>query len=487
MSDTTIDKEQNEPARDHSSETPKHLKGRLGTGGLVLIAVALAAPLSLMAGFIPVDLALGLGAATPLVFLATMLIVGVFAGGLLAMANHMRQPGAFYTYIAAGLGRTWGLGAGFVAVVGYLLVAGSTYVFIGVLTQQLVTGIFHGSAVTWWIWGLIAWVIVSGLSMLNINISTRVLATFILAELLIVLFWDLRVFWDGGPEGRAIDVTAQLGTGSIGVAFLFSVATLTGFESIQVFRAETRNPIKTVPRASYLTIATLACFYALGSWAYLVAYGTDGAIKTAATPAAGFMGALAQYAGTAVADVANVLLVTSTVASLLALQNISARYAYSLGRDGVLPKRLGHVHPRHGAPTYAAASIAAITLAIIVLLIILPIDVVTAYVAAAGLGIWALVLLTGATAVAVFVFFRLNPGLETSRWKTIYSPVLAIVAFAYVCYQATTNAAVLMAGSVPIATWCIVAILAVGAVGVAYGSWLRVNKNDVWQRIGNQF
>lgn len=57
----------------------------------MLTALALNAPLAMMAGYIPFEIGFGLGAATPVVFLLVMALMLVFAVGVLAMARHMTQ------------------------------------------------------------------------------------------------------------------------------------------------------------------------------------------------------------------------------------------------------------------------------------------------------------------------------------------------------------------------------------------------------------
>lgn len=475
-----------EVATDRKEGAPAHLQGRLGTAGLVLTALALNAPLAMMAGYIPFEIGLGLGAATPLVFLVVMALMMIFAVGLLAMARHMTQPGAFYTYITAGLGRSAGLGAGLCALVAYVLLAGGSYVFTGILVQELVAAYLPDTHLAWWVGALGMWVVVSTISLFNIDVSTKVLGVFLCIEVTIVMIWNLRVFANGGPDGLGLDVTAQLGTGSIGMAFLFGVASLAGFESLQVFRSETHEPLRTIPRASYLTVALLAGFYALSSWAYLAAFGTDAAIASAADPAGSFIGSLAQYAGQTISDLAVVIMVTSALASLLAMQNISARYVFALGRDGVLPAWVGQVDGRFHAPTRAAATVGAILGAFTVVVMVLRLDPVLTYLATAGLALWALIALMGGTALSVVAYFRRNSGLEPSPWKAVIAPSIAALGFAYVVAQATVNKDIMLGGNSTLATVSIVLIVVLFLLGMLYARWLRSNRHQAWLRIGNQ-
>jgi len=64
-----------------------------------------------------------------------------------------------------------------------------------------------------------------------------------LCEVAIIVVWDIVVLHDGGPEGRTFDPFSDFFTaGSFPLAMVFGLLVLTGFESLQVFRSETRNP-----------------------------------------------------------------------------------------------------------------------------------------------------------------------------------------------------------------------------------------------------
>lgn len=60
-------------------------------------------------------------------------------------------------------------------------------------------------------------------------------------------------------------------------------------------------------------------------------------------------------------DIVQVLLVTSLFASVLSFHNVVTRYQYALGTDGVLPARLGEVHPEHNAPSWSSLTQSAVS------------------------------------------------------------------------------------------------------------------------------
>ena len=82
-------------------------RGVLGTGSLVFMVVAAAAPLTVMAGVAPLAIMIG-GIGAPAGYLGAGIVLAVFAVAFTRMTRHVGSAGAFYAYIAKGLGKTWG-------------------------------------------------------------------------------------------------------------------------------------------------------------------------------------------------------------------------------------------------------------------------------------------------------------------------------------------------------------------------------------------
>lgn len=130
---------------------------------------------------------------------------------------------------------------------------------------------------------------------------------------------------------------------------------------------ESRDPKKNVPRSLYISVLGLGVFYTLTSLASLAGYGSsNAAIASAQGNAANFFFAPStQYAGHRVTSVMSYLIITGSFACGMAFHNTTARYAYSLGREGMLPPILGKTHPKWQSPHIA--SVAATVLSLIII------------------------------------------------------------------------------------------------------------------------
>ena len=351
--------------------TAEHLKtNALGAGGIAFLVIAAAAPLTVMAGVAPVAILVG-GIGAPAGYLAAGAVLAIFAVGFMAMTRHTGGAGAFYSYITLGLGRTMGMSSGVLAVVAYNALQIGVY---GLLGQQVSDAIatFTGYDVPWWVLALAAVVVVWFVGRRGIDVGARILGVLLIAETAILALLAGAVVVQGGAPGTSalsaasFSPEAMFAPGMIGV-LAFCFAAFMGFESTALYRPEARNPERSIPRATYGAagghrgrhpgaVVFMGLFYCLIVWAIIQAFGNEGVLAAAAAdPATLFFVAIEQYVGTWASDVMYVLIMTSVLASQIAFHNAINRYTFNLARDGLLPARLAHTHPRYGSPSVAGA------------------------------------------------------------------------------------------------------------------------------------
>lgn len=464
------------------------LRGSLGVPGLVFTVIAYNGPLAVVAGFIPLVIGYGNGRGAPATFAVIAALLMVFAVGLVAMSRYMRSPGAFYSYISAGLGRIPGLGGAFVALLAYFAITTGSMVFGGIAVANLVEGTFNGPDVPWWVWTAILLVVSSACSTLNIDFSAKVLIIALSLEVILVLCWQVAVGVDGGPSGVQWGsyTPSAFGEGSLAFGLVFGALCFTGFEAVAVFREETRDPVKTVPRATYLTVAILGTLYSLSALMYLTSFGPADAVTLGATdPAGSFTGSVSEFLGGFAADLISVLLVTSVFAALVACLNITSRYIYTLGSDGVFSQRLGSVHEKHGSPRSAALFVSGLVGAGLLVTALLGVDEVKAYATLTGVGGVCLILLMTATSLAVVAFFR-RGGHDASFLQSIVAPVLSLAGLGYILYLCVTNMSSVIGLSEGQARLALLAIVAIAGAGMGLAAVERVRRPDVYARIGRQ-
>ncbi|QRY85658.1 APC family permease [Tsukamurella tyrosinosolvens] len=441
---------------------PHRLSGGLGPGAIVFMVVAAAAPLTVIAGTVPLGISAGNGAAYPASYLVCTVILLFFAVGFTAMSRRVPGAGAFYTYITHGLGRHVGLGAAFLALLTYTAVQGAVYGYIGAAIDVFVAG-HGGPSVPWYVWSLAMMAVVGLLGYRHIDLSGKVLGVLLVCEVGIVLAIDAAVLVSGGESGpstAALHPAAFL-AGAPGVALIFAVAGYIGFEATAVFRDEARDPARTIPRATYLALLVIGGFYALSSWSVVTAWGDDGAVALAgANPEGMVVETAVSYLGSAAGDLVEILLITSLFAALLSFHNVLARYIFSLGNSAALPSRCGRSHVRHSSPHVASVVQTVSALVLVVASAAVGLDPVTEVFAwFAGIASVGVVALMTLTSIAVLVYFRRN-AVDDRRWNTLIAPALGFAGLAVLLAMTVVNMPLLVGGSRPLAA--IVGTLLVG-------------------------
>jgi amino acid transporter len=266
-----------------------------------------------------------------------------------------------------------------------------------------------------------------------------------------------------------------------------AVAGFVGFEATVVFSEETRDPRRTVARATYLAVTTIGLLYGLSAWAMSVATGPDSIVPAARQHHTELMFDLvAPRLGQTVVDVGHLLFLTSLFAALLAFHHTVARYLFALGRERVLPGALGRTSHRTGAPKVGSFVQTTFALAVLVAYAVSGVDPIVylfGWLTTIG-GLGVLILMT-TTSVAVVGYFARRPHGE-NLWHRTVAPLLATVALGAVLAVTIYGFYALLdvRPSSPL-RWAFPAgYAAVAAGGVAWAWVLRVTRPDVYAVIG---
>jgi amino acid transporter len=467
---------------------PMLTRRRLGLVHIFFFTVAASAPLTVLAGGVTTVFAVTGIVGFPLSYLILAVALGLFVVGYAAMSRHVANAGAFYSYLANGLGRQWGVAGAFVALVAYNAIQIGLYGLFGVGLGAFMAENFSLD-LAWWVWALIALVVVGTLGVLRVDLNANILAVLLILEIIAVIVYDVVAFTHpaDGTVGTEALQPSELFVPGVGAAFAFAVASFVGFESGAIYSEEVRNPRHTVARATYAALAFTGLFYALSAWAMTVNVGPENLQQAAIEAGPGLVfGPIAEFASTLFADIANVLFLTSVLAALLSFHNGVARYFFALGRERVLPSPLSRVGVRSGAPF--AGSLLQSTIALIVVLVFVwtdrdpLLDLFTWLSGMAAVGV--ILLMTGASA-SVVGYFSGRTG-EESLWQRTIAPTLAtIVLGALVALLVVEFDTLLGADPTSALRWILPGLVLLAAVlGLVWGMVLRASRPEVYEGIG---
>jgi amino acid transporter len=412
-------------------------KGRLGVVGIVFFVVAASAPLVGMTGAVPVAMLLGNGSATPGAYLAVGLTLLVFSVGYAAMSSKVTNAGAFFAFVGKGLGPKAGVASAYASIIGYVTIQLAIYGFFGLVISLTAAG--FGLSLPWWAWALIAWVVVTLLSLLSVDIGAKVLGVLLSVELLALIITAVAILVNGGPE--PMDINASFNpalvfaggfAGTAGIALAFAFASFIGFEATAIYGEESKDPKRDVPRATYWAIGIIAALFAVVSFAMVVGMGSSQLIdqvversSVLADPAAVLFSLAAEYVSPEIVTIMALLVVTSLFAGLLAFQNAAARYFFAMGRGGVMPSMLGETN-KVGAPQNGALLTSIIAGAVIVLFAAAGLDpFLNLFSWMSGIAVIAVVAVEVLVSIAVIAYFNKAGG--GTLWNSKIAPAASVV------------------------------------------------------------
>ncbi|HEX3931319.1 MAG TPA: APC family permease [Nocardioides sp.] len=493
--------------------------GAIGMVAVLFMATANAAPITAMSANTPIAVGYGNGLAAPGGFLFATIVLTLFAVGFVSMARHVTTTGAFYGFISQGLGQVWGMAAGLVATLAYVVFEGSLIGVFAYFTQSTLDSWFSVKP-NWFLIAVVGIVLIALFGHYDINIAAAFLGVCLVCEVLLLAAMAFTVLFKGGGHdglmgssinpvnafksmssgGNLPGSSASLGVsgvaaGSAAIGVFFAFWSWVGFETTAVYGEESRDPKRIVPRATMIAVVGLGLFYTFVSWMAVSGTGAKQSIATSAgsNPVDLMKGTFDQYLGHPSTYVFDFLIVTGSFACALAFHNAASRYIYAIGRE--IPSTqntLGATHAHHGSPHIASAIQSGITLVITILFWLkMGNDVVQAayvyeYGLLAVLGTMAILLVQALCSVAVIWYFqvkRVHPG---NIVTTGVIPALGAIGMLYVCYLLFSNLSFAGGAASGSLLYKLIPYI-VGAtflIGLAFMLWLRARDPEQYQRIG---
>ncbi len=478
----------------------------VGLLGVLFLTVTGAAPMSAMLGNVPFGAGFGNGIYMPAAFLLATIVLTIFSVGYAAMAQKVSSVGGFYSYISLGLGRDMGMAAGMASFISYSVFEASLcglFAYFGNAWVQT-----HLGYNIPWIWFAVFMIgLISFLAYRDVQLSAKVLGVALVLEVIMLLIFDagaivssnsnfnleaLNVLHVNTPVAaqKVGDVDIAAGAAAVGIFMAFW--SWVGFEMAPNYAEESRDPKRIIPLSLYYSVVGLGLFYIFTSWCAISAYPTEGDMLAKAVKDSGnfFLTPIGQNVGSWAEELMNLLILTSSFACGMAFHNTAARYAYSLGREGVFLRFLGKTHPTFKSPYTASLTQSLLALIWVGLFAyFLGTDdpnaqaYVAIYTMLAILGTMLLLILQAFVSIAIIVYFRQNHPGEAGLFSGLIAPVIAFVAQVYLVYLLVGNLET-FGGSGSFGSNIPAIALAIIVWGFIWGVVLRFTAPQVHARIG---
>jgi amino acid transporter len=450
----------------------------LGVPSIFFYIIAAASPLTVVVALFPIIIGAGDGVGMPGAFVIAAVVLMIFAVGYVAMSRHVTNAGAFYAYVTLGLGRIPGLGSAFLAIFAYNAIQAGLYGGFGYYASELLNPVL-GISVPWWAYAFVALLLCLGLGVQGVHSGAKVLGVFMTLEVtMITILSAFSIFGDSVPVSQfsfePFAPSVVLG-GALGVALMFAHASFIGFEGSAIYGEEARDPARTIPRATYLSIAFMGVLYAVSGWLIINALGIDKVVGMANDTGGNFIFAASDaIIGHNISVVFQTLIVSATFAAIVTFHNNVSRYQFSLGRQGLVWKPLGWTLPHRQTP-WVSGIVQSATVGVVIALFALfgQDPFATLFTWATGIGTIGVILSQLIAGVAIFAFFR-KSDVDKRPWNTVIAPILAIIGLGAFFVLTLDSLDVLLGVHGIMAVLMLSLVFLALLAGLLYGLYLRI-------------
>jgi amino acid transporter len=460
----------------------------LGVPSIFFYIIAAASPLTVVVALFPIIIGAGNGVGMPGAFVIAAVVLMIFAVGYVAMSRHVTNAGAFYAYVTLGLGRVAGLGSASLAIFAYNAIQAGLYGGFGYYAAELLNPAL-GISLPWWVYAFVGLLLCLGLGVQGVHSGARVLGVFMTLEVLMITVLSVfSLFGDAVPVSEfsfePFNPSVVL-AGALGVALMFAHASFIGFEGSAIYGEEARDPARTIPRATYLSIAFMGVLYAVSGWLIMNALGLNDVVAIATETGGNFIFVASDtIIGHNISLLFQILIVTATFAAIVTFHNNVSRYLFSLGRQHLVWKPLGWTLPRRQTPWVASIVQSLMVGVVIVAFAIAGQDpFATLFTWATGIGTIGVIASQLVAGIAIFVFFR-KSNVDKRPWNTVIAPLLAIVGLSGFFILTLNSLDVLLGvqGATAVLMVSLVFLALFG--GVAYGLYLRFFAPSRYELVG---
>jgi amino acid transporter len=340
-------------------------RNSLKVGHAIIMAIALMAPFPAIS-FNTIPQAGLVGAAIPLCYGIGLVLALLVVHQFSELAVELPTSGAWYTFVAQGLGTHWGFMTGWLTLTFYGLVTPASLILSGYILQGLCLR-WTGFTLHWAVWFLLEIGLILALCCRNINKSLRLDLLLLGFEGIVALLLAVTVLVKVSQSGQLtvapFNPTAIPAGGNIVSGIILAILSFVGFEAAATLGEETQNPRRAIPKALWISVTLVGLFYLIMSYVIVVGYGIDRMAIFAQDPAP--IDTIAhRFLGDSLVFLVDSAWLLSGYAGTTAAVHGAARVIYAMSREGLLPSRLAWIHPTYKTPVNAVVFLGAIAVVI---------------------------------------------------------------------------------------------------------------------------
>lgn len=300
------------------------------------------------------------GGMTPLVYIVGFVAISFTAMGYMHMSKRFPIAGSVYSYVQRGINPHVGFIAGWLILLDYVFIPSLLLVMVANWGVALVPGS------PWYLWVVVfvafnTFVNIRGITMQK-GVDWVIFVVEILAVIAFIALGTSFVLGGGGAGELNLDPIYQPGKVDLHfIATACSIACLSflGFDGMSTLAEETEQPEKTIGKGILIALCIMVVVFVAQTYVAALIQPD----WTSIDPEMAFFDAALACGGPIFYKVLLVVnIVAVGIANIMNAQTASARLLYSMGRDGVIPRVFGKVHPKFRTPWFAAVAIGCLSL-----------------------------------------------------------------------------------------------------------------------------
>lgn len=296
---------------------------------------------------------------TPLVYIIGFVAILFTAMSYMRMSKRFPIAGSVYSYVQRGINPHVGFIAGWLILLDYILVPG----LLIVMVMNWGTALIPNSPA--WLWGVVFIAFNTFVNIRGIHLNRGMdWIIFIIEVVALIAFIALgcNFLANGGANGFTIaplyqegEVTPQFIASGISLAAL----SFLGFDGMSTLAEETREPEKNIGKGIIIALCFIIVVFVAQT--YIAAAVQPDWANT--DPDMGFFDSVMIVGGQGLYTFMLVVnIIAIGIANIMNAQLASSRLLYSMGRDGVIPRIFGKVHPKYQTPWVASLFLGIVTL-----------------------------------------------------------------------------------------------------------------------------
>src|SRR6266851_462929 len=431
-------------------------------------------------------LVLTAGIAAPLTIIVAGIAIVLLGNTLSQFSRAQPSTGGFISFVGKTFGGTSAVTTALLCGIGYIIAISSVLAiaggFLSITLQHYLK---------WNIpWGILSVLLTAGAVVMMIRgvaVSTKLAGFFFGFEMLVLIVVSIALLIkNGGSLNLSPFNPSNITNGFTGLAagFPLAIYIFIGWENSAALAEETNNPRRNVPRAVFLSVALMAFTYLLVAYSTVSGFGYN---ETALTGAAIPFISVSHDVATWLTFIAYMAGLTSTLGVLIAAVNSQCRLIFNAGREGLLPRWIGKVHPVRRTPVNAIITFVGFA-SVVTLGWALghwigghgnSLSALNFFFESSTMGTILILLVYFAANLALPFYYRRYRPAEFNPIKHVVLPVLGMVAIAVPVYY------LVKPGQPDPYNWFPYAALGVLIVSIVYSMWLVRRDPGLGDRVGS--